>query len=133
MVPRFLNLFASYRSLVNELDHTSDRLIKAQDDARHWQARMEMAEESRDKALASAELNHKRVANWMALQQGSPNVPFPEAHVVIAPPESTVTALGTMPIRRQAREVQAEQVARTRRDVQDRLHKIMNPQPLDAA
>ena len=99
-----LRLFPHYRYLEAQLAESASARIAAEDRERRWQARAEASEIQRDKAEQTAAQNHKMIGNYLALQAGNLNVPYPDVFIPVARAEQEFEK-DPEPRRRQAREV----------------------------
>lgn len=117
----FLRLFSRYRELEAQIAEAASARISAEDDKRYWRSRAEIAESERDKVRASFEYSLKQIANFEAHRAGAPCVPFPDVFKTMpSPPEPVQPNTPTVPLRRNARELQQEAVQRSRQTAADR-------------
>lgn len=117
---RFLRLFPAYRSLESQLEESAAARIAAEDSARSWRARAEQAEEERGKYIAQNESTLKRMANYQAIQAGSPSVPFPEVYVAMPKEEAGENPSAVPGAMRSMRQIEQAAVARSRKQAWER-------------
>lgn len=112
-----LRHFKQFRSLEAELQEAAAARIDAEDKARIWQARVEVAEQQAKDALRSEMRAHQMVADWLAVNAGMRPI-YGEQKQPTHPMPGEPVAGRTE--KRQAREIAEQMSAANRQAAADR-------------